>query len=87
MNSYTSYLTTAPISNAQRPLRPVVTDAGASTASPTVSVSWSVSGGVVPEAYRLGVGTAPGKDDVVRFQRVTGNTATLDAEHLQPLRR
>jgi subtilisin family serine protease len=78
VNSYTSYLTTAPISSAQRPARPVVTDAGVSTASPVVSLSWSVSGGATPEAYRLGVGTAPGKDDVLSFQRVTGNTATLD---------
>jgi chitodextrinase len=30
----------------------------------------------------LGVGTAPGRDDVVRFQRVTGTSATLDLNAL-----
>jgi hypothetical protein len=80
-NSYTSYFTNAPISSSLRPSKPVVTDSGASTSSPIVTVSWS-SSGAPPASYRLGVGTAPGRDDVVRFARVTGSSATLDLNAL-----
>lgn len=84
-NRYTSYYTTAAIPASARPGIPVVTDGGSTTASPTLTVSWTSSGGAAPAYYRVGVGTAPGGEDVIRFTRYATSPQTLDlGSELEP---
>jgi subtilisin family serine protease len=84
-NRYTSYYTTAPIPASARPGIPVVNDGGNSTSSASLTVSWTSTGGAAPAYYRVGVGTAPGGEDIIRFTRYASSPQTLNlGSELEP---
>ncbi|MGC4089620.1 MAG: S8 family serine peptidase [Polyangiaceae bacterium] len=74
-----SYYTRAPLAAAALPSVPVVTDDGATTSNNRqIHASWSSTHASGIAYYRVALGTAPGKDDLLPWARTTLTEATFD---------